>query len=126
MAILALYDVMGIQKFIFGSKKLKENIGASEIVRSVIEDDIAEIMKEIFDGKFYSGRNKDELQGLQMKNGDIDAELIYAGGGNAMMIFDESANAVAFTKKFSEHILKVTAGQLKVAVEYLDVSPEKD
>jgi hypothetical protein len=35
---LSLYDVRGIQEFIFSSSKLKENIGASILVAKVLDE----------------------------------------------------------------------------------------
>ena len=45
--IAALYDVRGIQEFIFSSTKLKENIGASIIVKEILDRFLKESIKEV-------------------------------------------------------------------------------
>mgnify|MGYP006974428463 CR=1 FL=1 len=42
-----MYDVRGIQEYIFRTNKLKEIIGASEIVRGITEELFLKISKEL-------------------------------------------------------------------------------
>lgn len=97
MNTIAMYDVTGIQGFIFASGKVKENVGASIIVQKVFDDDCFR-------------------KAIQ----DVQAKLIYAGGGNAMVSYQSRDDAIYVTQKLSCDILSKTGGALKFAVAYQD------
>ena len=44
--ILTAIEVAGIQNYIFGSNELKENVGASELVRQATEEKAFEVILE--------------------------------------------------------------------------------
>lgn len=82
MSVAAIIDVMSIQKYIYSSNKLKENLGASYIVSSIFKD------YGNIDAKFKNAFN----------NG-------YEGGGNALLIFDDKNVAEESLKNFSLSII---------------------
>ena len=67
---LCLLDCTSIQRFVFGSNKLKTNIGASQIVENIYKKSIPQALKEIGQNDAYerfetwkkwrSGRLKEE------------------------------------------------------------------
>jgi hypothetical protein len=60
--IVAMYDITGIQEFVFSSTRLRENLGASIIVQRIFAD-------------FFAGQS--------------GARIVYIGGGNAMVAYDD-------------------------------------
>jgi hypothetical protein len=94
MSVLTVIDVSGIQKYIFGSNRLKEIIGASEIVNQATDKD----------GWIKSFLNSKD-------------ELIYAGGGNALIIFADIDRAKEFTRKYTHQILTEARG-LEVVIAH--------
>ncbi len=82
-----LIDTVSIQKFIFGSNKLRENIGASFLVQ------------QIFERNFLS---KFENKLLLENDGSYKG---YVGGGNALFFFNTKEQAVSFVKEWSKKLL---------------------
>jgi len=116
---IPIYDITGIQNFIFASNKAKENIGASAYMQLLFEKEIPQYMPE---------KTVTEWQGVKqlvIKNDDtISSEIIYIGGRNAMIAFASRELAVETTKKLSERILKDTQGTLGVIVTYSETDFE--
>jgi len=123
--ILALYDIKGIQDYIFSSNKVKENVGASIIVQQVFDD-------------FFSRENEQKLEtlckdkeiifkwkeitGLNiLKDDGIGIEVIYIGGGNAMAAFCDKPMFETVTRELSNNILEKTGGQLQLAVALITI-----
>ncbi len=90
MKILTIIDVTGTQDYIFGTNRLRENIGASELVALATDSWV----------KMFAARN-----------------VIFCGGGNAFLLFDNLDDAREFTKKFTKKLL-LDAPNLEVVVKH--------
>jgi len=118
MPILSMYDVTGIQNYIFSSNKLKENLGASYIVFKIMEKTLLESVNEALC-----------LQKLLRKDTPFETDfsinpvqIIYIGGGNAMLAFDNEENARKVANCFSKKVIEKTAGMLNVAITSKNVA----
>ncbi len=119
MTTLSLYDVRGIQEFIFSSSKLKENIGASILVAKVLSKRLKEAVEKL--GQVIVDWEKaDEFKILKDEN--INAEIVYAGGGNAMVAYRNRDIAKEVTKAISRIILEKTGGALRFSVAHIDTN----
>ncbi len=108
--LLAYYDITGIQDFIFLSKKLKENIGASYIIRKLFDvEELKNKMKLDFINENFD-QNTDFGKG----------KIIFSGGGNLLLIFNNKEDAIEFTKKLSNEFYNETYGLLSFSVSYVD------
>lgn len=85
---VTILDTTGIQRYVFNSNRLRENIGASHLLHEATNDWITEILQDSY----------------------LKAEIIYVGGGNALLLFSSPDNAIEFTKKLSERILREASG----------------
>lgn len=103
--ILTKYDVSGIQNYIFATNRLQENMGASYNVTRVLNEFLPDALdaalheadnsmqgkdpcKSIIIKEWTTKNNDGQLQPLSIKkNPDIAAEVVYIGGGNAMVIY---------------------------------------
>jgi len=128
---LAGYDVSGIQNFIFNSPVLKEIIGASHIVYSVLDgtlprviEDYAKVhnLKVRVKWKEENGEPKDFLM---LEDDELAAEVIYVGGGNAYVAYRIKEIGIEITKIFSKTVYEETES-LFIAVGFVHVSPDDD
>ena len=127
--VLALYDIMGIQDYIFSSPRLKENVGASIIVQQVFED---------FFGPGADGGIKEECPGATVLNWQetgglkileddgIAAEVVYLGGGNAMVAYRDKTMFETVTRAFSKTLIEKTGGSLQAAAAVIDIGGRFD
>ena len=111
---LCVLDCSSIQKYVFGSNKLKTNIGASEIVECIYQELIPKILAEMSDKKSWRiDEWKDNDWQLKIANDpNRFAEIGYIGGGNALLIFRDAGqdNAQKFIKKWSTELLTYAPG----------------
>jgi hypothetical protein len=103
VGVLAVYDTVGIQNYIFGSNKLAENVGGSKLVADVFRDVLPGIMRR-FEPSLPEWRD-----GGPLRPG-ARAEIIYQGGGNAYAAFADGDTFQAATKAFLIEVNKAAPG----------------
>lgn len=116
---LVAVDVKGIQHYLFGSNKLQENIGASEIVAQATEHWVYDSLTE-WRHNFKSPFNPltdDWYTGETIEAGQLEVEVIYAGGGNAVLIFTQPEQAKQFTQALTQKAILEAPG-LDIAVAH--------
>lgn len=108
-------DTAGIQSYIFGSNRLRENIGGSYLVGQATEQWAREALKKL--GKnlnqsvyAYDPADSTHSPEPRIHIGKAVAELLYAGGGNTLLLFASKAYAVEFVKILSRRILEEAPG----------------
>ncbi|GAB4190652.1 MAG: hypothetical protein Fur006_32920 [Coleofasciculaceae cyanobacterium] len=112
--IATVIDTTGIQPYIFGSNRLRENIGASYLVAQATDEWVKWALRQRFGENVYIPSTQPEKQ---IDQGNLDAELVYTGGGNAVILFKDRDCAVKFTKTLSEKVLREAPG-LKIVVAH--------
>ena len=112
--VLGMYDVRGIQNYIFRTPKLKHAIGASAIVESIIEDSLAYAVKQCKDITAELEWEKREYKDDENK----DVHVLYIGGGNAFVQFKNKDLYLEITKKMSRYVLEKTYS-LQLAAAYI-------
>ena len=90
--------VQGIQSYIFETNKLKEIIGASEIVEKIS----TELLKEILDGKFN------------------EKKLLLSAAGNVKYLFDDKSNAEKVYTEMPAKIIEL-AGNITFSQAIVEV-----
>lgn len=123
MPILTVIDTTGIQSYIFGSNRLRENIGASEIVARATSDWVYEVLRDpelnwktnlkpqIKNGRQIWREVFEELDEIKAIEKDkLDAEVVYAGGGNTVIIFAGPEKAKMFAQCYSKRLLTDAPG----------------
>lgn len=122
---LTMLDTSGIQDYIFKSNRLQENIGASEIVYRAT----TLWAFEALDGFKHNIEFVDHAWGFrrefQFEKDGLDAEVIYAGGGNTFILFRERSSALQTTGRLTRRILK-EAPNLTVIAQHVGFDWEKD
>ncbi len=108
---LTVIDTSGIQNYVFNSNRLRENIGASHLVSEVTGDWVEETLEKL--GVPKGG------QEAAIEKSKLNAELVYAGGGNTIIIFKSRKIAVEFIQILSQKILRDAPG-INLVVAHAD------
>jgi hypothetical protein len=116
---LMLIEATGIQDYIFGSNQLAQNIGASELVRRATTDWVCELLPEPHNMK------GDQFTGQSLGANKLAAEVVYAGGGNAMLLFADDDQAYQFAQMLTRRILEDAPG-LQLVLKRGTFDPDKD
>ncbi len=103
---LVLVDTTGIQEFVFRSNRLRENLGGSYLVARATRDWVFEALPE--HSNVRGGKICPDVR--IEADGNVQAELIYAGGGKAEMLFRSSQLANEFLRRLSERMLVEAPG----------------
>jgi len=96
MGVLAVYDTIGIQSYIFSSNKLAENVGASKLVANVFDKNglLPTVIAKCTEQSLPDWREGGKL------NLSLKAEIVYQGGGNSYVVFDNEETFQEVTKAF--------------------------
>jgi hypothetical protein len=123
---LAVYDVTRIQDFVFGPNKLKENIGGSLYIHTLFQEKLVSIIKQTLGTENETVITEWEKANTFSlpANQSLKADVIYIGGGNAMVAFASKDDAVNVTKALSKMLLEETQNTLGVAVAYVETDFE--
>lgn len=112
-------DTTGIQPYIFGSNRLRENIGASYLAAQVTEhwarealDALRALGHEVYAPPLTPASPSDAPH---IEDGVIAAELVYAGGGNVVLLFADMDLARRFTRHLTAYALRAAPGLSVVA-----------
>lgn len=133
--IATIINTTGIQPYIFGSNRLRENIGASYLIAEATKQWVKEALSDLKKPFYFPDPElSEQFQEPQpeadakpyIEDGYLAAEVIYAGGGNAVLIFTTHDDAVDFTKILSSRILEEAPGlNLVVAHKKFDFDEQK-
>lgn len=117
--VLAMYDIRGIQKYIYRTDKVKDAIGASYIVENIIlealgasVDCLKEVRADCCELSWY-----DENGSEHFTEKDLDVQVLFIGGGNAYVLFRNWELCVHVNQMMSKYVLEHTYSlQLTVAI----------
>lgn len=105
---LVVAEVAHVQSYIFGSNRLKENVGASSLVVSATQDWAYETLDP---QNLRTNLKEDYLleespfNDLHIEDGNLHAEVLYGGGGNFVGLFRSEDQARKFITSLSETVL---------------------
>lgn len=122
--VLAMYDIRGIQSYIFKTNAVKEIIGASKLVDDIIINGLKDYVKNC-----VSPEEKD-LYLIEWNNGDTaDAfikdgskvlmQVMFVGGGNAYVLFRQGSICSSVNKYLGKYVLEKTYS-LNVAIAVIE------
>jgi len=115
-AVLTMIDTAGIQRYVFGSNRLRENLGASYLVELATKAWVFQALDELrphnmpeVENDTHDLKRKPDPT-LKMEDGALCAELLYAGGGNTLILFASKAAARRFAQILSQRVLRDAPG----------------
>ncbi|MEG1931355.1 MAG: hypothetical protein RR131_09480 [Anaerovorax sp.] len=112
--VLAMYNIRSKQKFIYETNKIKEIVGASQIITDVFND-------YLYDDNIYISKEKFSYDAMQLRLGCkqnkdehtekvYHGEVVYEGGGNLFMVYQNNEVFVSYNKIFCKKLLENTNG----------------
>lgn len=128
--VLAMYDVRGIQNYIFKSNLAKEIIGASAIVDSIIINGLEEYKKskvEKDNEKYYLTDWENDDAHKFFSDANVLMQVMFIGGGNAYVLFKTGAICEKVNRFLGKYVLDKTYSlNLSVAVAAMTESYKND
>lgn len=144
--VLAMYDVRGIQDYIFKTNKAREVIGASAIVEDIIVEGLKEYVKENAKGEekkyLVKWKEKEDPKDDKSKwrpsstnandafikdGSDIQMQVMFIGGGNAYVLFRTGELCSKVNRFLGKYVLDKTYSlNLAIAVVKYTGFYEKD
>lgn len=117
--VLAMYDVRGIQNYIFKSNVAKEIIGASALVEKIVTGGLQKYIEgldaEVQKNYMIDWENDDDQAFL--KNQDVMMQVMFVGGGNAYVLFRKGSECQKVNQFLGKYILDATYSlNLSIAV----------
>lgn len=117
--VVAMYDIRGIQKYIFRTEKVKDAIGASAIVENIIEEALNyAVQKKIKEDSITAELEWQDDKGyLPFSLSEKDIQVLFIGGGNAVVLYRDRLLCVEINQIMAFYILEKTYSlQLAVAI----------
>lgn len=129
--VLTMYDVRGIQEYIFRTAKVKDAIGASGIVEDIIYKALKAAIRHLkeagrpvtYDLDWYDENGVQEYSAEDEK----DVQVLYIGGGNAFFTFQSEDLCRDINKYMSKYVIEKTYSlQLAVSMTKYTGDYKKD
>lgn len=124
-----LLNTMSIQNYIFATNRLKENLGASHLVKNIYEEPLKNTIKNLFPetSDDFFDKWKNEPENMPVIDGNAPFEIGYIGGGNALLFFKQQSAAEEFIRNWSTRLLVESPGLIPAtAVEKITLSGAMD
>lgn len=107
--VLTIVDTQGIQPYIFGTNQLAQNVGASYLVKEATHQWVVDALPEpnnVQPGAF----SIQLIDDLRIEDGQLQAEIVYLGGGNAVLLFRSEELARQFARNLTRRALREAPG----------------
>ncbi len=120
-----LLDSTGIQQYVFGSSELKENLGASYLVENIFEDILENSLDKLQIKNVGMNEWCKNPQSINISKPEIEMEIGYIGGGNALLCFKERSRATAFIREWTKQLLIESPGlRTSIAIEEFETETD--
>ena len=114
--ILSIFDLSGIQKFIFSTNKLKDIIGASAVVNNALFKNIPEMCGD--------SNNSWKTDAFTFFGNDTQ-KIVYIGGGNALVMFDCLERYTTFCKELNKKVFLQSGGAIRLFSAAIELDETK-
>ena len=119
---IAIYDISGIQSFIFSTNKLREMVGGSKIVHKILFELLPKKLgyekdnweDEDFSEKIPSPFNPEDIKG---RFGNV----IYIGGGNALVLYENEKSYQSVTIELQKEVFELSGGGIRLCHAKIEI-----
>lgn len=105
-----LLDTVSIQDYIFQSNQLKENIGASFLVKGIYKTCLKNAIESVTKKEVDLDLWKKEPDVIRINTDTERFEVGFIGGGNALLLFRRDDHAEQFIKTWTTNLLRYAPG----------------
>lgn len=119
--VLTAVDTTQIQSYVFGSNKLKENIGGSQLVEMATHRWVYEALPPNHNVVDLDTGRLDASKTINQ----VDTEVVYAGGGNTVILFRTADIARSFARQLTLRVLRDAPG-LNIVVAHREFDWETE
>lgn len=122
-----LLDTRSIQRYIFAGNELRSHVGASYLVEQAFEKHLLETLREVTGDKSIDNNAwKTAPDDITIKSDNVNCEIAYIGGGNALVLFKEAAQAQKVVENWSKKLLTAAPGlKTGAAIGEFDLNDSK-
>ena len=109
--LLAIYDLSGIQSFLFSSNRLREISGAS----AVVHDALFFCLPTLF------GETEDDWKTrktITLDDGE-EKKIVYIGGGNALALYDTEKTCAFYTRELEKQVFLRSGGGIRLCSAWI-------
>lgn len=123
-----LIEASGIQEYVFGSNELTQNIGASELVMQATTDWLFAADTGLLPEPYNVQRTVQRGAASRWRVDDrsldegLKAEVVYAGGGNALILFSAEEDAQTLAYALTRRALEEAPG-LRLVIGWQSYGP---
>lgn len=108
---LTIVDTTGIQDYIFGTNNLQQNVGASYLVECATRKWVVEALRGSSNvHNVIDLDSETPFTDQAIEDGMLQAEVVYAGGGNTVILFASHELAVEFARRLTCRVLQEAPG----------------
>jgi len=111
---LTVVDTVGIQSYLFSTNNLRQNAGASHLVTLATGRWVQDALPTRHNVKDIE-EWRDPFDEQTIDNNSLAAEVIYAGGGKALILFANAEGALTFARTLSKRVMLEAPG-LRLAI----------
>lgn len=121
--VLGIYDLSGIQRYIFSTSKLREQVGGSKILHNILYKELPKVLNL---NTVQSNTSADawEKSDTIILN-SLENQIVYIGGGNAVVLFKCLDSARQVTRALQKKTLELTGGDITLCYAYLDLDEDE-
>ncbi len=120
---LTVLDTTGIQDYIFGSNRVPENVGASQLVEQATHQWVQDSLP-LEHHNLNTDGNIDRTRRLE-EDRTLEAEVILRGGGNVLILFRSLAVAKDMVSRLTRKLVTDAPG-LELAAAHYEFDWERD
>ncbi|MGN0299448.1 MAG: Cas10/Cmr2 second palm domain-containing protein [Lachnospiraceae bacterium] len=122
-AVLVMYDVRGIQDFIFRTNKISDVMGASRIIERIVPEALNAAIHSLgITNVLLDWENwEEDKEALRFFTDDsISIQMLYEGGGNALVLFRSKILSSQVNRCMARYVLEKSYS-LQLAVATVEV-----
>lgn len=106
--VLAMYDVRGIQDYVFKTNAVKEIIGASVIIDDIILGAFKEYAKDKDSNLYHTNWKNDSDDAFIKEGSNVLMQVMFIGGGNAYVLFRSGEECKKVNHFVGKYVLEHT------------------